>query len=362
MTSLRTIARTFFKVGLIGFGGGVGMLAILRSECVKKKKLICDDELTTAVAIGQMLPGPFVPNYSEYIGYCLHGTKGAIVAGFFLLLPSFVMMVVLSHLYFLFHALPAINQVFKGIGAVMTAIIFWAGYDMGRLLVNSLSRIIVFVFAMILFLVKFDPVLTVIIAGLLNILLEQIKSPKILFAVPLFFFDLKKAIELFWIFFKIGAVIFGGGYAAIPFIKNEVCIYRDWLTQREFLDGFALGQITPGPVAITATFVGYRVMGIFGAIISTIAMFLPSFIMLMLLIRIYKKIEKNKYVQSFLGGIKSAVVAILVSTAIFFVPANWFSIPYGIFGVACLGCLIFIKNIEPFLLIIAGVAFGLIAG
>ncbi len=362
MTSLKTIARTFFKVGLIGFGGGAGMLAILRSECVKKKKLICDDELTTAVAIGQMLPGPFVPNYSEYIGYCLRGTKGAIIAGFFLLLPSFVIMVVLSHLYSVFHTLPAISQVFKGIGAVMTAIIFWAGYDMGRLLVNSLIRIIVFIFAMILFLVKFDPVLTVIFAGLLNIVLERVKSPKILFAVPLFFFDLRKAMELFWIFFKIGAVIFGGGYAAIPFIKSEVCVYRDWLTQKEFLDGFALGQITPGPVAITATFVGYKVMGIFGAIISTIAIFLPSFIMLMLLVRIYKRIEKNKYVQSFLNGIKSAVVAILVSTAIFFVPANWFNIPYGLFGVVCFVCLVFVKQVEPLFLIAAGVAFGLIIG
>uniref|UniRef100_A0A7C6EJI8 Chromate efflux transporter n=1 Tax=candidate division WOR-3 bacterium TaxID=2052148 RepID=A0A7C6EJI8_UNCW3 len=362
MTPLKNIAKTFFKIGLIGFGGGPGMLAIIRSECVKKKKLVCDDELTTAVAIGQMLPGPFVPNYCEYIGYCLAGLKGAVVAGIFLLLPSFIIMLILSYLYLSFHTLPAINQVFKGIGAVMTAIIIWAGIDMGRLIINKFTRVIVFAFAFILFLIKFDPVLTVLFAGSLSIILEQIKSPRIFLTVPIFLFDLRKALELFGIFLKIGTVIFGGGYAAIPFIQNEVCLYRDWLTTREFLDGFALGQITPGPVAITATFVGFKVMGILGALISTIGIFLPSFLMLIILIKIYKKIEHNCYVQSFLNGIKSAVVAILLSTGIFFIPVNWFNIVYGIFGLLCLFILLFVKKIDPFIIVVAGIIFGLIIG
>lgn len=359
---LRELAKPFLKIGLLGFGGGIGMLAILRAECVKNRKMVTDDELTNAVAIGQMLPGPFVPNYCEYIGYTLCGIKGAIVAGVSLLFPSFILMLILSYLYLAFHSLPAIEQIFKGIGAVMTAIILWAGYDMGKLLINSLNRILVFVFALILFMIKFDPALTVIFAGILNILLEHIRSPKIFFAVPIFLFDFKKLIELFWIFFKIGAVIFGGGYAAIPFIQNEVCVYRNWLTTKEFLDGFALGQITPGPVAITATFVGFRVMGLIGAVVSTIAIFLPSFLMLIVLARIFKRIEQNRYVVSLLNGVKSAVVAILLSTGIFFISNNWLSIPYGIFGIVCLALLIFIKKLDPLLLVIAGILYGLIVG
>lgn len=359
---LRELAKPFLKVGLLGFGGGIGMLAILRGECVKNRKMITDNELTNAVAIGQMLPGPFVPNYCEYIGYILCGIKGAVVAGVSLLLPPFILMLILSYIYLTFNTLPAIEQIFKGIGAVMTAIILWAGYDMGKLLINNLNRILVFVFALIMFLIRFDPVLTVLFAGLLNIILERIKSPKIFFAVPIFLFDLNKLIELFWIFFKTGTVIFGGGYAAIPFIQNEVCVYRDWLTKKEFLDGFALGQITPGPVAITATFVGFRVMGIIGALVSTIAIFLPSFLMLIILVRIFKKIEQNRFVISFLNGLKSAVVAILLSTGIFFISANWFDVPYGIFGIICLGLLIFMKKVDPLLFVIAGIVFGLIIG
>ncbi len=106
--SLRSLVLSFLKVGFFGFGGGAGMLAILRSECVKKKKFLTDEELTTAVAIGQMLPGPFVPNYCEYIGYRLFGIKGALAGGISLIMPSFVIMIILSYLYLTFRAIPGI--------------------------------------------------------------------------------------------------------------------------------------------------------------------------------------------------------------------------------------------------------------
>jgi chromate transporter len=359
MMKIRELARPFLKIGAFGFGGGVGMLAMLRSECVKKKKWLTDEELSVGVAIGQMVPGPFIPNYCQYIGYHLDGYKGAITATVALLLPSFFLMVVLSYLYLAFHTLPGIGQVFKGIGAVMTAIILWASYDMGKILIKELKGLIVFGLALVLFIIKFDPVLTVLACGGIKIILDQCPSKKILMAVPLFIFDLKKALMLFWIFFKTGAIIFGGGYAAIPFIKNEVCNNQQWLTLREFFDGVALGQMTPGPVAITATFVGFKVMGLAGALIATIAIFLPSFLMFIIVIRIYKKIENNRYVKSFFSGLKSAIVAILLSTGIFFVFQNWINVPYGVFGLVCLITLVFTR-VEPIFFVIAGVVFGLI--
>ncbi len=360
MKTLKELVKSLFKVGLFGFGGGVGMLALLRSECVKKKGLITDDDLSTAVAIGQMLPGPFVPNYCEYIGYQLFGLKGATAAAIALLLPSFILMVILSWFYLKFGSIPAITYIFKGVGAAMTAIIIWAAYDMGKIMIKEIKGIVIFILALVLFLVKFDPVLTVLICGFLRIALDHLKAKhSVLLAVPLFVFDIKKAIELAAIFLKVGAVIFGGGYAAIPFIKNEVCNLRPWLTPKEFIDGFALGQITPGPVAITATFVGFKVMGIPGAIIATISIFLPSFLMLIFLVKIYNRIRTNQYVISFFNGIKSAVVAILLSTGIFFVLTNWFNIYYAVFGIGCVALLVFVR-IEPVVLILCGVLFGLV--
>lgn len=362
MTSLKELTKSLLKVGLFGFGGGIGMLAILRAECVKKKKFITDDDLCDAVAMGQMLPGPFVTNYCEYIGYHLFGLKGAIVAAVAILLPCFVLMIVLSWFYLTYQSLPAVTQIFKGIAAVMTSIILWASYDMGRVLIKDIKGIIVFTFALILFLVKFDPIFTVLICGGLRIALDNIKTAsRCLLAIPLLIFDGKKALDLAGVFLKIGAIIFGGGYGAIPFIKNEVCNIRHWVTAKQFLDGMALGQITPGPVAITATFVGFKVMGIPGAIIATVSIFLPSFLMLMLLIKIYRKVGNNKYVISFFGGIKSAVVAILLSTGIFFITINWLNIPYGIFGAVALFILLF-KKIEPIFLILSGAIFSFIIG
>jgi chromate transporter len=357
---LRAIAKPFLKVGTFGFGGGMGMLAMIRNECVKVKKWITDDEMAVAVAIGQMIPGPFVPNYCQYIGHKLRGVKGATVATVALLAPSFMIMIVLSWVYLTYHALPGIDHVLKGVGAVMTAVIIWAAYDMGRILIRNWRGGAVFLFSLALFLLKFDPVLTVFISGAVMVVFDHARSPKLFLAVPVVIFDPKKALELFWIFFKTGAVTFGGGYAAIPFLEREVCDMRHWLTAREFMAGIALGQITPGPVAITATFIGFKVMGILGAIISTLAMFLPSFLMFQIVIRLYQRVEKNKYIISFLNGIKSAIVAVLLSTGIYFAITNWHSIPAALLGAAALVVLIFLK-IQPVFLIAAGIIFGLIA-
>jgi len=336
------------------------MLALLRTECVKKKKFISDDELSTAVAMGQMLPGPFVPNYCEYIGYHLFGVRGAIAAGTALVLPSFILMLVLSWFYLTYNTLPGITLVFKGIGAVITSIILWASYEMGRVLIKNVKGVIIFFFALALFLLKFDPILTVLFSGALGILFEQTKfSRHMILAAPLFLFDFRKALDLFAIFIKIGAVIFGGGYAAIPFIQNEVCNVRNWLTAREFIDGVALGQMTPGPVAITATFVGFKVMGIPGAAIATLAIFLPSFLLLMIMVRVYRRISGNAYVISFFNGIKAAVVAILLSTGVYFVLLNWQHPAYAVLGIATLAALLFVK-VEPILLILVGAVFSLI--
>jgi chromate transporter len=355
-------ARSLLKVGLIGFGGGIGMLALLRHECVQRKKYITDDDLCTGVAIGQMLPGPFIPNYCEYIGYHLFGVRGSIVGAIALLTPSFLLMCILSYLYMMYQTLPGVTQVFHGIGAVITAIVLWASYDMGKVLIKDSKGVIIFVCACALFLLKFDPILTVLICGVFRIVLDRMPAHhSMLLAVPLFVFDWRTAAELAWVFLKIGAIIFGGGYGAIPFIKNDVCTVYGWLTPREFIDGFALGQMTPGPVAITATFVGFKVMGLPGALIASICIFLPSLIMLLILVRVYQRIRTNKYVLSFFSGITSAVVAILLTTGILFVSLNWLSIPYGIFGAAVLIIMLF-KRIEPALLILAGAVFGLIIG
>ncbi|MDH5187262.1 MAG: chromate transporter, partial [candidate division WOR-3 bacterium] len=174
---------------------------------------------------------------------------------------------------------------------------------------------------------------------------------------PKFVSAVAKAFELFGVFFKIGTIIFGGGYAAIPFIKNEVVDLRNWLTAKEFIDGVALGQVTPGPVAITATFVGYKVLGIFGAIISTVAIFLPSFLLLLVLIHIYNRIKNQPLVQGFITGVKPAIVGMLFAATVFIGRNSITDYRTAILAVLSF-ILLYRFKVDPIWLILGGGFFG----
>jgi chromate transporter len=170
---------------------------------------------------------------------------------------------------------------------------------------------------------------------------------------------LRRALELFGVFLKIGTIIWGGGFAAIPFIRNEVVEVRPWLTPREFIDGVALGQITPGPVAITATFVGYRVLGLVGAFLASVGMFLPSFIILLVLLHFYDRIRDHYLVKGFLQGIMPAVVGMLLSAALFIGRESITGVPAGLLALASLALLLFTR-VDPVWLVLGGGAVGLV--
>jgi len=354
------------------------MLALIRQNIVQKLKWITDDELSIAVAMGQMTPGPFVPNYVEYIGYHLRGLNGMIISVLAFLFPSFLAMIILSFLYFRFQSILILQHIFSGIQPVIAGILLWASLEIGKANVRNWRALLITAIAFIALVVKIDVLLTVIVCGILGIifygkkknipiisLLLMLWSTTIL-ALPTktevlppknFIAAIARAFELFGVFFKIGAIIFGGGFAAIPFIKNEVVDLRHWLTAKEFIDGVALGQITPGPVAITATFVGYKVLGIFGAIIATLGIFLPSFFILLLLIKIYQKIKDKPLVQDFLAGVKPAIVGMILAATVFIGKNSILNYWAGI--LALLSFLLLVRfKLDPIWLILGGGILG----
>lgn len=341
--SIKDLILVFLKIGAIGFGGGVAMLALIRQNVVQRRRWITDDELSVGVAMGQMLPGPFVSNYVEYIGYQLRGLKGMTISVIAFLLPSFLAMTILSFLYFRFQRILLLEQIFWGIKPVIAGILLWASLEIGKTNVRNWRALVIALIAFFALIFRIDVLLTVIVCGSLGVIF-YIKPKKFdwlifIFAISLLanqtiksvmatpfvtssnpsvsLSSIAKGVELFGIFFKIGAIIFGGGYASIPFIKQEVVDLRNWLSAKEFIDGVALGQVTPGPVAITATFVGYKVLGVIGAIIATIGVFLPSFLLLLLLIHIYNRIAQQPIVQGFITGVKPAIVGMLFSATVF---------------------------------------------
>jgi len=388
---LRDLALVCARVGTFGFGGGMAMLAILREHVLNRRKWLSEAEFMTAVAMAQMVPGPFIPNVAEYIGYRLRGFKGMLLAAVSFLLPSVLAILALSVVYFRYGSVPAVQSAFRGIGPVVCAILLVATGQLARSTFRArdsatdpVRSILIAILAFAALLFRVDALLTIAACGLLGILFGALRkrdsaaSPgqRLHAFIPWLFAPwfvpaafalqsehavgaiLRRAAELLGVFLKIGTIVWGGGFAAIPFIRYEVVDARHWLTAREFIDGVALGQITPGPVAITATFVGYRVLGIAGALLSTIAMFLPSFVILLLLLRVYDRIRDHDLVKGFLQGIMPAVVGMLLSAAVVIGRDAITTIPAA--GLGLLGLvLLAVVKLDPVWLVLGGGLLGI---
>lgn len=370
--SLRSIALSFAKLGLVGFGGGVGMLALMRQEVVERRRWVSDKQMGVGVALGQMLPGPFVSNYAEYVGYELRGLKGMTVAVVALLAPSFVLMCLLSWLYFAYGGVPVIARLFAGVQPVVVGILAWATWRIGRANIKLRRQLLIAAIAAVALLLRGDFLLVVLGCGALGIAFSgawRKLPPAALAAVPSLWLGvaagapaitvLGQAGELALVFTKVGALLFGGGFAAIPFIQHEVVDLRGWLTAKEFIDGVALGQLTPGPVAITATFIGYRVLGLPGALIATLGTFVPSFLMLLGAIKVYARFKDNQWVSGFLSGVLPAVCGMILS-ATYFLGRTAITGPAAAVIAALALALLLRFRLDAFWLVLGGALLGLV--
>jgi chromate transporter len=214
---------------------------------------------------------------------------------------------------------------------VVVGILAWATVNIGRAHIRNWKGAAIAVVAFGVLLLKVDVLVVIAGCGLLGILLSgawrSLLPRRTLALAPILPLLLalwqpgesvwRRALVLGGVFLKIGAVIFGGGFAAIPFIQHEVVDVRHWLTVKEFIDGVALGQMTPGPVAITATFVGFKVLGLPGAAIATVAVFLPSFLLILILIHVYRRVSGYPLVKGFLAGVMPAVTGMLLSATVY---------------------------------------------
>jgi chromate transporter len=371
---------SFLKIGLVGFGGGVAVLAQIRALTVRKRLWLTDSEFAEALALAQALPGTSAGNSVTYIGLRLRGWRGATVAMAGFILPSMLIMIGVAILYKHIRAFPDTQRFFHGLNGAVVALILVTAWRMGK---NILTRRWQWWLAVLSFLTValFDATVleVVLVAGLIGIYIDsfaetqwrrlrnlrtiaarrrarvrarlakrrrsrkesfvrtiQLSGPAthedtteepreesttlrsigvLAVAMPI----AAKFALLFTLsamFLRIGSVTFGGGLVMVPLIESEVVNNHHWLTHQEFADAFALGQITPGPVLITATFVGYRVAGTLGALVATISIFLPAFLMTLAAGSSLRRFRSNKQVQAFLRGIAPAVVGLLVAAAL----------------------------------------------
>lgn len=325
---LKEIIKYFFSVGTLTFGGPLAIIDAIRKDIVLKKKWIDSNEFENIMGYSQIAPGAYAYQVAMYVGYNLAKVPGALLAGFFLVLPSFLLMLILSFFYSNYKDINYIQYVIYGIAPVITAIITHSGINlMFTLLKKDLFLYILFFSSIFLTIFLNVQIIYIIIASAFISLIYYtvINKNKILSLFPallimiLLFKNYTNASldKLALLFIKIGALTYGSGFVIVGVLRQEVVVNLNWLTSKEFLDGLILGQITPGPVVITSTFIGYITSGIPGAIVATISIFLPTTIFVLIIAKYIYKIRNYFYIKALIKGANAGALGAIISTAYF---------------------------------------------
>ena len=299
--SLGSLFLSFLKIGSTAFGGFMALISVVQNEVVERRKLLKHEDMLDGVSLATILPGPVAVDVVAYVGYRLRGGLGALVSVVGVTRTAFVLMVALSAAYFQWGSIPAVGRIFQGFLPAVTAIIVVAAWNMGRNTIKDARGLVLAVLAAALLLgvggfwITLAIILGSGIAGMLlfrprpsapapapgvasgkraSLLSVTPLLPAVL-AVPFFHFDLALAAKLLVTFGGMSVMLFGGGYVFIPLIQEVVGSGHQWLTTREFVDAIAMSQIMPGPIVLSATFVGYKVAGFTGALAATIGIFAP---------------------------------------------------------------------------------------
>lgn len=343
--SLLYIFLTFLKLGATAFGGYMSLIAIVQKQLVEVDKKLKEEDLLDGISLTSVLPGPVAVNTIAYVGYRLRGISGAIVAFIGIIIPSFLLVVLLSWLYFSYGNIPAVKNIFSGITPAITALIVTVAIGMTRKTVKVPVQWVICLLAALLlifiggFTVTFLLLVGSGVAG--AFLLRQSAGTDIMSTSKNFVGrkqlivsgivlllllgtllwggqspEAPKDIQILSTFSGISLTLFGGGYVVIPALHELFVENLKWLTSAEFADGIAIGQITPGPIFITAAFIGYKVAGVLGALLATLAIFTPPAALTVLLSRFVEALNHSSVVKAAMKGIRAAVIGMIFASAI----------------------------------------------
>lgn len=340
--SLWVLFVTFLKIGSTAFGGYMALISVVESYVVNRKKYISSSEMLDGVTLATILPGPMAVNVVAYVGYKVRGVFGALCCVLAVMLPSFVLVLLLSYMYFTWGNVPSVNKVFTGFIPAVAAIIMTACYNMGKKVIAGPYEVLIFVMSFLALVIiggfycSLAIMLASAIAGLYmnsssgegslynkdeshSVIFDGKAFPYIISALTLLFISIKYSeviqVKLFTVFTSLSVLLFGGGFVFIPMIQETVVESYGWLTHQEFIDGIALGQITPGPILISATFIGYKVAGVSGAVVATLSIFLPPAIIMVLCSHYLQIIKSSSVVEVLLKGMRCGVIGMIAASS-----------------------------------------------
>jgi chromate transporter len=321
----------------------MALISVVQSEIVERRKLLTQSEMLDGISLATVLPGPVAVNVIAYVGYKLRGGIGALVCAGTVILPGFVLMVALTAAYLRWGEVPAASKLFLGFIPAVTAVIVSAVWGMALKTLRGLPEILFACAAFLLLLLKGNFYITLIIivgAGVTGWVAfyllakgarDEASAPRApgkggkevkllslgtpLAVAPLLALDAGLAVKLFATFAGMSVLLFGGGFVFIPLIQHIVVQEHSWLTRQEFFDAIALSQVTPGPILNVAAFIGYKVMGIPGAAIATVAIFLPPALVMLVSAHFLAQVRNSPHVKAVLRGIRPAVIGMIAAAA-----------------------------------------------
>ena len=366
------LVRYFLRLGCLGFGGPVALVGQMERELVNDRKWLTKEQMREAIAICQSLPGPLAIQVGIYVSYLRGGFWGAWAGGWAFILPNFIIVAALGALYVYLGDLRPITAIFYGVSPAVIALILHSCYRLAKLgMEDWVQWVIAAICLAVTVILQTEVALLFIGAGIIGILyygsllrrapptaLSVTVAPVLAQLAPTASGSILGKLLLF--FLKAGSLTFGSGLVIVPFLEQGLVQRFGWLDQRQFLIAVAIGMISPGPVVITATFVGYLVAGFWGSLVATIGIFFPSFIFILVAAPLLARHGKNPNVQGFVRGAYGAAIGTILGACILLgriAIGDWLTALIGVVSLAIL----FRWKVNNPLLIAATAVVGLIA-
>ncbi|MDQ0594944.1 chromate transporter [Chryseobacterium ginsenosidimutans] len=316
---LQELAHVFLKLGITAFGGPAAHIAMMQQEVVTKRQWMTEEHFLDMIGATNLIPGPNSTEMAIHIGQDRAGWKGLVVAGLCFIGPAALVTLFFAWLYKQYGQLPEIKPFIYGIKPAIISVILAAIYPLAKKSLKTLQLWVIGITVLILSFFGINEIFLLFGAGLLAILLYLInKRNKAHSFVPILLFHISDSnlissrnLHLFLAFLKIGAILYGSGYVLFAFLDAEL-VAKGLLSRQQLIDAIAVGQFTPGPVFSSVTFIGYQINGFSGAVFSTVAIFLPSFVFVALLHPLMRKMRSSSLLSSFLDAVNVASVAIIM--------------------------------------------------
>jgi len=320
---LSEVAKLFLKLGVIGFGGPAVHIALMQNEVVKKRAWISEHHFLDLIGATNLIPGPNSTEMTMHIGYERAGWKGLIVAGCCFIIPAVIITGFFAWLYQKYGQLPQVQPFIYGIKPAIIAVVVSLMIGLGKKALKSVELGIIGALAVIGVLAGLNEIFVFFGAGLLGVAMHLIRTrnkttnslfPFVLLQASNSYLNLSN-FKLFLTFLKIGSILYGSGYVLFAFLNAEL-VSKGLLSKQQLVDAIAVGQFTPGPVFSSATFIGWQIGGVTGAVAATIGIFLPSFLFVALLNPLIATLRKSKVMSAFLDTVNIVSVAVILSVII----------------------------------------------